>query len=297
MRRVLLAPISYGLGDLVVSLPALDALVAQGQPVWLVARAASQELLAERIAGLEGVVAEQGLVVHADDRLVDLRDHPLQRDYWWGSPAFDAAFGPLGINDILARICADFGISADFSRPAPLLARERTGLDDTVLLVHETDGPAKHWPLDCWARVVTALRADGHRVGHVTKAAVPSPMDTLGVAGVVLPTPGDVVDALSSCRGVIGIDTGITHVAAQQGTPTVTVCRRSSVYFRPWPHCRVVRGASCTDACTAAEGGYAYNREVSLEHFRPSRWGCPSGSPCMGGADPEDVVDRLRELL
>jgi len=104
MRRVLLAPISYGLGDLVVSLPALDALVAQGQPVWLVARAASQELLAERIAGLEGVVAEQGLVVHADDRLVDLRDHPLQRDYWWGSPAFDAAFGPLGINDILARI-------------------------------------------------------------------------------------------------------------------------------------------------------------------------------------------------
>jgi hypothetical protein len=265
--------------------------------VWLVARAASQELLADRIPGLAGVVAERGLVIRAGDRLVDLRDHPLQRDYWWGSPAFEAAFGPLGINDILDRICADFSIPADFSRPAPLVAEERPGLADMVLLVHETDGPAKHWPLDCWARVVTALRADGHRVGHVTKAAVPSPMDTLGVAGVVLPTPGDVVDALSSCRGVIGVDTGLTHIAAQQGTPTVTVCRRGSVYFRPWPHCRVVRGDRCTDACSAAEAAYAYNREVSLEHFRPAPWRCPSCSPCMEAADPGFAVDRLRELL
>ena len=46
-------------------------------------------------------------------RFVDLRDHPLQRDHWWGSPQFEAAFGPLHINDILARICADFGIAAD----------------------------------------------------------------------------------------------------------------------------------------------------------------------------------------
>jgi hypothetical protein len=297
VQRVLLAPISFGLGDLVVSLPALAALVAQGPPVWLVARAASQLLLADRIPGLCGVVPEHGLVVQAGERLVDLRDHPLQRDYWWGSPAFEAAFGPLGINDILRRICTDFGIAADFSRPAPLLAHERPGLDDTVLLVHQTDGLAKHWPLECWGRVVAALRADGHRILHVTKAAAPSPMDTLGVDGLVLPTPGEVVDALSSCRGVIGVDTGLTHIATQQATPTVTVCRRSSVYFRPWPHCRVVRGGRCTDACTAAEAVYAYNREVGLEHFRPAPWGCPSGSPCMDGADPGDAVDRLRELL
>ncbi len=58
-----------------------------------------------------------------DGRFVDLRDHPLQRDHWWGSAEFEAAFGRLSINDILARICADFGdrrrLHAGPSRSAP----------------------------------------------------------------------------------------------------------------------------------------------------------------------------------
>src|SRR5579864_3279133 len=258
MPRVLLAPISYGLGDLVVSLPAIAGLVAQGDPVWLVARAPSQALLAERIPGLAGVVSEQGLTTGPADRLVDLRDHPLQRDFWWGSPEFEAAYGPLGINDILARICADLGIDADFSRPAPLVARPRAGLGGTVLLVHETDGAAKQWPVGAWAAVADALRAGGHQVAHVAKEAGPSSFDALGVPPLVLPEPGDVVDAMTACRGVIGIDTGLTHIAVQQAAPTVTVCRESSVYVRPWPHCLALRGGGCTDECRAAEARYAY---------------------------------------
>jgi ADP-heptose:LPS heptosyltransferase len=297
VARTLLAPISFGLGDLVLSLPALAALAAEGEQVWLVARSHSQELLAERIPGLAGVVPEEGLLLGVGDRFVDLRDHPLQRDYWWGSPAFASSFGELGINDILGRICADFGIAADFSRPEPLLAHRRAGLDNTVLLVHETDGPAKHWPPSRWAEVAAVLRADGRRVAHVTKGAGPSALGALDVPAVVLPTLGDVVDALTSCRAVIGIDTGLTHIAAQQATPTVTVCRHSSVYFRPWPHCRVVRGGGCTESCAAAEAGYAYNHEVRLDHFRPAPWTCPSGSPCMDGAGPHQAVALLRELL
>jgi ADP-heptose:LPS heptosyltransferase len=297
MERVLLAPISFGLGDLVVSLPVIAALVARGQPVWLVSRAPSQALLAERIPGLSGVVAEEGLLLCAGDRLIDLRDHPLQRDVWWGSPAFEASFGSLGINEILARICADFGIEADFSGPEPLVSRPRPQLDRTVLLVHETDGPAKQWPADCWAAVARALSAAGLGVAHVTKEAGPSPLDAVGVPALVLPTPGDVVDAMTACRGVIGIDTGLTHVAAQQGTPTVTVCRRSSVYFRPWANCRVLRGGRCTDACTDAEMRYAYNRHVSLTHVRLRPWSCPSGAPCMRDVVPDDAVALLREML
>ncbi len=48
------------------------------------------------------------------EELVDLRDHPLQRDHWWGSPEFEAAYGPLSINEIIARIGADLGVVADF---------------------------------------------------------------------------------------------------------------------------------------------------------------------------------------
>jgi hypothetical protein len=295
--RTFVAPVSHGLGDLVVSLPAVQALVEDEQSLWLVARAPSQRLLAERITGLAGVVDEAELSCGPGDRLIDLRDHPLQRDFWWGSADFEAAFGLLNINDILQRICADFGINADFSRPTPLQATPREGLGRTVLLVHQTDGPDKTWPVDRWAEVAAILRAEGHEVAHVLKENSPSPLDASAIPAVVAPTPADATDILSACRGVIGVDTGLTHIAAQQGTPTVTICRRTSVYVRPWPHCAALRGAGCTDPCRQAEASYAYNQTVSLRDFRPSAPSCPSGSPCLAGCRPGDAASLLQELL
>ena len=297
MARTFLAPVSFGLGDLVVSLPAIQALVTREPSVWLVARAPSQRLLAERIAGLAGVVDEALFTCPSGDRLIDLRDHPLQRDFWWGSAGFEAEFGGLNINDILERICADFGIDADFSHPTPLQATPSADLGRTVLLVHETDGADKAWPPDRWAEVAALLRADGHEVARVTKEDSPPRPGLTDVPALVAQTPGAAVDALSSCRGVIGIDTGLTHIAAQQGKPTVTVCKRSSVYFRPWPHCAALRGESCTEPCLAAEASYAYNETVSLRDFRPQVRACPSGSLCLQGARAEDAVVLLRGLL
>jgi hypothetical protein len=298
MGRTLLAPISYGLGDLVVSLPAVQALINERSPVWLVARSASQRLLAQRIAGLAGVIDEATLSCGRDDQLIDLRDHPLQRDYWWGSPAFEAELGPLNINDILERICVDFGITADFTAPVPLDARPRRELGRTVLLVHETDGADKQWPLEHWTRLVARLESDRHQVAHVARAAGPSwPDPEDAVPALVLPTPDAAIDALSGCRAVVGVDTGLTHIAVQQGTPTVAICRRNSVYVRPWPHCSALRGGDCTDACVAAEAAYAYNQTVSLRAFRPRARGCPSGSPCLAATGPDEAAALLRGLL
>jgi Glycosyltransferase family 9 (heptosyltransferase) len=296
MRRTLVAPVSYGLGDLVVSLPAIQALIAEGPHVWLVARAGSQRLLAERVAGLDGVVDEADFTSAAGDRLIDLRDHPLQRDFWWGSAAFADEFGPLNINDILDRICRDFGIIADFAHPQELQANHRRHLGRTVLLVHETDGADKRWPVSHWAAVAALLRVDGHDVAQVTRRPGPSALDAIGLPTVMAPTPGDAVDVLSACRGVIGIDTGLTHIAVQQGTPTVTICRPGSVYVRPWPHSVALRGASCTAACLEAEARYAYNHTVSLRDYRPRPRRCASGSPCLAAARPEDAVRLLGEL-
>jgi Glycosyltransferase family 9 (heptosyltransferase) len=297
MGRTFLAPVSYGLGDLVVSLPAIQALIRDEGSVWLVARAPSQRLLAERIRGLAGGVDEADLACGPGDRLVDLRDHPLQRDFWWGSAAFEAEFGPLNINDILQRICADLGINADFSRPAPLHAYPRSGLGRTVLLVHETDGPDKSWPIHQWAELAAILRAEGFEVAQVLKENGPSRLDGIDVPALVAPTPADAIDVLSGCRGVIGVDTGLTHIAVQQLTPTVTICRRGSVYVRPWPHCAALQGASCTVQCQEAEASYAYNQTVSLRHFRPPPRRCPSGSPCLAAARPGDAAALLQELL
>jgi hypothetical protein len=301
VSRVLVAPVSFGLGDLVVSLPAIQAVIAEscrrGDETWLVARSPSQARLSERIEGLAGVVDEQ----LADDcagaaRLVDLRDHPLQRDHWWGTPEFEAAFGPLSINEILLAICRDLGIDADFSRPVPLLAYLRPGLDNTVVLVAESDGPNKRWPLECWVSLAAGVTEMGAGVAALTRGASPG-LASAGIAPISAPTPADAVDVLSSCRAVVGTDTGMTHIAVQQGTPTVTVCRPRPVFFRPWPHCRAVTGASCDPACVALERQHAHNQTVRLPGAQWSAWTCAADSRCMAGIRPEDALDGLRSLL
>jgi hypothetical protein len=301
MSRVYIAPVSFGLGDLVVSLPAVQALIAEtsrtGAETWLVARSEAQGLLSPRIAGLAGWVDERDLERAPPGRVVDLRDHPLQRDHWWGSPEFEAAFGSLSINDILTRMCADFGIAADFSRPVPLTAFPRPEVRECVLLVTETDGPGKHWPCDRWAALAAAVRADGLDVRLLSRAGSSPTMRAAGVDDVLGPTPGDAVDLLGSCRAVVGVDTGLTHIAAQQGTPTLTICRRGSVFFRPWSHCRALTGEPCDDECLAIDQRRAYNERVSLRDFvwRPPT--CPTNGRCLAAIRPEQAIDALRELL
>ena len=285
MSRVDVAPISFGLGDLVVSLPAVQALIertrATGDETWLVSRAGSQTKLAARIDGLAGCVDEESFDPPGGaDRVVDLRDHPLQRDYWWGSPEFEQAFGPLLINDILERICTGFGIDADFTRPVPLTARLRPELCSSVLLVTESDGPSKRWSADRWSSLAEGIRRLGFDVGLVTRDGVPPEMRAADVDAVNAPTPGDAVDVLGACRAVIGVDTGLTHIAVQQGTPTVTICRANTIYLRPWPHARAVEGAECDVVCTAGEKDYAYNERVSLRGFD---WQ-PRSVRCRGSA-------------
>jgi hypothetical protein len=299
--RVYVAPISFGLGDLVVSLPIVQALIAdsgrRGDETWLVARSASQARLAERIPGLAGFVDEETFPpVSGADRLVDLRAHPLQRDHWWGSPDFEAAVGPLDINQILDRIAGDFGIDADFSAPRPLRSVLEPGLDSTVLLVTETDGPAKAWPATKWESLAAQLRPR-FDVRQVTRTATGGDLDPLVAPALPVPNPGAAVDALSSCRGVIGIDTGLTHIAVQQRTPTVTICRHNSVYFRPWRHARALRGAPCNAACLTEEGASAYNDRISLRGFQWKPRTCPSGQQCLADLQPEQAVRLLDELV
>jgi hypothetical protein len=301
MPRTYIAPISFGLGDLVVSLPAIQALISENAPgtTWLVARSDGQASLAGRIAGLGGCVHEQAFDPGpAGGRVVDLRDHPLQRDYWWGSSEFDEAVGPLTINEILARICADFGIPADFSRPEPFLVQQkRPEVGDAVLFVADSDSTTKRWPPERWAEVARDVRARGHDVRLVTRDAPVGEMSAIGVEPVCAPTPGDVVDVLSACRAVVGVDTGLTHIAAQQGTPTVALHRDRPVYVRAWPHCRAVVGDRCNESCRAIEEAYAYNRRVDAPGTGWQPRTCPVGARCLEKIRPADVFAALEELV
>ncbi len=299
MTRVYVAPISFGLGDLVVSLPAIQALARSGPdavPTWLVTRSDSQVALAERIDGLAGCAAEDEVEPDGSaGRFIDLRDHPLQRDYWWGSPEFEQAFGPLSINEILARICADFGIDADLSAPTPLRAERRAVVRDAVLFVTESDGPAKRWPAARWRGLADAVRDAGGEARLVTRRDVAVDLQDAGIDAVEAPTPGDAVDVLSSCRAVVGVDTGLTHLAAQQATPTVTISRDPAVFFRPWAHTRLVLGARCVDDCVRDEEQRRHEATVRRPGLGWQPRSCPAGAPCVSSIPVSRVMAALRE--
>jgi hypothetical protein len=298
MSRVFMAPLSFGLGDLVVSLPAVQAVIARGDETWLVARSPAQAALAERIDGLAGCVPDEQFDRDgADGRFVDLRDHPLQRDHWWGSAPFEQAFGPLGINDILVRIAADFGIEVDVTQPVRLGARRRSELGSTVLFVVASDGPSKQWPVGKWAALAMLTTARGLDVGVVTRHATTAELGATRLAGVPAPVPGDAVDVLTSARAVVGVDTGLTHIAAQQHTPTVTICRRNTVFFRAWPHTRAARGGPCDDACARAEEQRAYHQRVDLRGFEWRAPHCPVEARCLDAVGPDAVMAALDAVL
>ena len=300
LRRQFIAPVSFGLGDLVVSLPVVQAAVTaggrSGTETWLVARSPSQAALAERVSGLAGTVAEGDVATRLPEALIDLRDHPLQRDYWWGSPEFAAAYGPLSINEIIARIGADLGVVGDFSAPVPLGFRDRPDAEGLVLLVAEADGTAKRWAPERWVELAAALGRRGLDVAVVTRGEGGNALVDHGLAELVAATPGEAVDVLSACRAVIGIDTGLTHIAAQQGTPTVTLSRTPAVYFRDWHHTRLVTGSGCDPVCQRAEEEYAYHQLVALGPDHPAPRVCPAQSACLNAIEPGTVLKTLGEL-
>jgi heptosyltransferase-1 len=267
-----------------------------GTEVWLVTRSPGQVELAERVSGLAGTVAESDLVVGPSDELIDLRDHPLQRDYWWGSPEFAAAHGSLSINEIIARIAADLGVVADFSAPAPLEPRCRPDAEGLVLFVADADGQTKRWAPDRWVALAAGLGRRGLECAVVTRGGGRNALVDRGLAEIVASTPGEAVDVLSACRAVVGVDTGLTHIAAQQRTPSVTICRTPAVYFRAWDHTRLVTGAACAPECQRAEKAYAYNRIVNLSAALPAPRMCPAGSACLEVIEPGSVLKALAEL-
>ncbi|MFH9347743.1 glycosyltransferase family 9 protein [Kitasatospora sp. NPDC017646] len=154
------------------------------------------------------------LIAYADARAPRWRDDEHERERW-------------------CRLLRHHGIGADaddllIARPA--VPSPAPG----AVLVHPgADSAARQWPPDRFAAVARALRGQGQRVvvtaGHGERAlaedvardaALPAG-DVLG-GGADLPFP--LLAALvAGARAVVCGDTGIAHLAAALGTPSVTL--------------------------------------------------------------------------
>lgn len=114
-----------------------------------------------------------------------------------------------------------FGLLAqkDKGLPATKQVALRTGLQGLVALVHGTSRADKCWPLDHWRELGARLNAVGYMValphGSAAEEAVCHDIAAGLTHAQVWPRLAldALTDSLANCDGLIGVDSGLSHIA------------------------------------------------------------------------------------
>jgi hypothetical protein len=239
------APVGSGIGDVIVCLPVCNWLVEHSnEPVFLVARGPRQVNLSKVIPGLAGEVAEPDLdkVMKPGDRLINLRDHPLQKHHDWFSKEFQTSYPDCRISEILAAICADLNlnIDADLSQIKPLQFEVDERSRDKVILIPGTTIKAKMIAPHFWRNLYQSLQDMG--VDCLVLGLLDRSKDTKALVEAGLPhietlSIEQAINLISGAKAAVSVDTGLMHIAVQQGIKTVAVHGICEVYHRPAKNC------------------------------------------------------------
>ena len=175
---------------------------------------------------------------------------------------------------------AHFGLRAS-STLAPMRG---VGADkgSLVALVHGTSRADKEWPLDHWIAIGQRLNAQSHTValahGSARERVVSEAIAQQLASAVVWPdlSLDALTDTMAQCAGVIGVDSGLSHMAVALDLPHVQIynfdtawrtgvqaTHQQCVYAQPTPTVDQVWQTWCachaagTDDAPAAPGGQA----------------------------------------
>lgn len=301
-----LAPISNGLGDLIVSIPILQALIKTGEPTYLVMRSPAQDGLNSRLEGLAGAIKETDFEpdrIASSDTFFNFRAHPLQSDFIWGSKEFEEHYPGYTINDVLKGICKDFGIEVNFEVLKPLKFHRRPELSERIAFIPGSAGLFKCWPSAHWIELAARLSLDGLEVfviGQPDRCAVVQEILDHGIDHVPTPELVDAIDVLSSSACAIAVDTGLMHAGVHQGVPTVGIFRYNKMFMPRYKHVRSFVGPVCAEACMEREFAGAPNEKLKYpvwEFWEPLTCSLENVSErCMSQITPEMVGDAVRHL-
>ncbi|MFC6280847.1 MULTISPECIES: lipopolysaccharide heptosyltransferase I [Polaromonas] len=129
---------------------------------------------------------------------------------------------------------ADFGLKeAQVPDKRSMSAIKNIAFDipaNTVVLVHGTSRADKEWPLDHWVALGQRLAAAGHSIALVhgnAKEAATSKAIARGLGDAPTLWPVLQIDglaaALARSAGVVGVDSGVSHIAVALGLPHVQI--------------------------------------------------------------------------
>jgi len=114
----------------------------------------------------------------------------------------------------------DYGIKQHF----PQRARE-----PYLVFLHGTTWPTKHWPDDYWVQLASMAAAAGLQVkipwGNAIEQQRAQQIAAVADTIEVLPRMqlGELAAVIAAAGAVVGVDTGLVHLAAALGTPCITL--------------------------------------------------------------------------
>lgn len=309
------SPIGSGFGDVLISLPVVQALLDQGETVYLVTRSFRQEGISPRIIGLQGEIREDDLQIAEGDRYINLRAHPIQTDYLWGTEEFERIFGVTRIEKIITLIARDFDLVVSYQNLRPLSFTLRPELAGRVAFVPGTDGHFKHWPQPYWLELRDKLALAGLGVtvlGRPEESPAVQGLIDSGLTWLATASAGEAIDAVSSALAVVAVDTGLMHVAVQQNIPTFSFVHPDMFHHRSAANSCQFIGVHCPTECgrdTEIKPGItaATALDVDLKfqsHKCPLAFAgdCPPQAPvngpfnCMSEIRPDAVLDQMRRF-
>lgn len=269
------------LGDVLLTVPALRALRARhpGERLVLAAQPHLGRLLTElgevdRASAFESLGLEALFVADGESAHVPAIEGAARVVCWFGSrdSTFTSRLRALAPDAVIASAvgsdtrCVWEHLMATVSGDgeaaqgpvavsAQLVADGRAALHEAgwdgrtpVLLIHAgAGGLSKRWPVEGFAQVIAAV-ARRHAVA-VALHEGPADVDAVAtlaerVSGAFVlrqPALPRLAGALRHVAACLGNDSGVTHLAAAVGAPTVALFGAGNVAWRPWaPTARVI---------------------------------------------------------
>ena len=304
------APIAEGLGDLLLTLPALHCLIKTGQPTYLVVRSPKQSGVADCIPGLAGCLEEPqflSLRLNAEDRFINLRDHPIHRENVFGSDTFFEKFGRISIIDVFERIAKDvidenIWRGCDLRQSVPFAFRDVPSATNHVLLVPGSAGVFKCWTVENWIEVSNALNKLGFEsavIGQPDKCAQVQALLDSGLKWIPTPTFQAAINVVSSANSMIGVDTGMLHLAIQQGLLVFGLYMERSIFVRPETNCVPIFAPDCNPKCL----GWIYAPPPSnltfpkFEDYEFAPCSKAEGERCMNYITVDSVMTAFKSRM
>lgn len=278
-----------GIGDLVVILPILKNLKQNyvNEVNVLVFNKAQQDLLSRTPYVDKAVIFGEDPRSHVPkgEFYLDIAETEMESKYWWGSEEFIRDLGEMHIYDVMKE-CIKIG--GDYEKIEPLQFNKLERHTDKPIILLGIGGRRgnKLWFTDYWLELYTSLTESGYAVGMIgdrnhNGSSQITELEQKGIPFFETKDLGQCIDIISNAQGMVTIDSGLMHISAMQGIPTVAL-------FGPMPSW--LWGPK-GDHVVNIDGGCGINCSKM-----PLDWECV-GRPCMYGIGPLRVQDELEILL